>query len=199
MLDCLSWELEMCGWGLEDLLKVIGGWALSCFYLLEAKSISMTWGHGRERGVAMVIQNQLRLPPLFLNWQFSNVPKQGKDHAFAILQMWPEKNFSSFFFIHFWFKCYGKCSKKDFSVKMDNCFLTRIRRRRKRKKRRKSRWILHRFKKNFFWNFQKCKEDLCYILIDKQMLEKVFCSNIAPYLSSRNHLNTGQWHFSLNK
>ena len=29
----------------------------------------------RERAVAMVIQNQLRLPPLFLNWQFSNLPK----------------------------------------------------------------------------------------------------------------------------
>ena len=42
------------------------------------------------------------------------MPKQGKDPAFAILQMWPEKNFASFFFIHFWFKCYGKCSKKDF-------------------------------------------------------------------------------------
>ena len=40
----------------------------------------------------------------------------------------------------------------------------------------------------FYWNFQKCKTDLCYILIDKQMLEKVFCSNIAPSLSSRNHL-----------
>ena len=26
--------------------------------------------------------------------------------------------------------------------------------------------------KNFFWSFQKCKADLCYILIDKQMLEK---------------------------
>ena len=41
----------------------------------------------RERAVAMVIQNQLRLPTLFLNWQFSNVPKQGKDPAFAILQI----------------------------------------------------------------------------------------------------------------
>ena len=40
----------------------------------------------------------------------------------------------------------------------------------------------------FYWNFQKCKADLCYILIDKQMLEKVFCSNIAPSLSSGNHL-----------
>ena len=40
----------------------------------------------------------------------------------------------------------------------------------------------------FYWNFQKCKTDLCYILIDKQMLEKVFCSNIAPSLSSGNHL-----------
>ena len=42
--------------------------------------------------------------------------------------------------------------------------------------------------KNLFWNFQKCKADLCYLLIDKQMLEKVFCSNIAPSLSSRDHL-----------
>ena len=41
----------------------------------------------RERGVAMVIQNQLRLPPFILNWQFSNVPKQGKDPALAILQI----------------------------------------------------------------------------------------------------------------
>ena len=42
--------------------------------------------------------------------------------------------------------------------------------------------------KTFFWNFQKCEADLCSILIDKQMLEKVFCSNIAPSLSSGNHL-----------
>ena len=45
-----------------------------------------------------------------------------------------------------------------------------------------------RFIKTINWNFQKCKADLCYILIDKQMLEKVFCSNIAPSLSSGNHL-----------
>ena len=44
---------------------------------------------------------------------------------------------------------------------------------------------LNHFIKTLFWNFQKCKADLCYILIDKQMLEKVFCSNIAPSLSSR--------------
>ena len=35
-------------------------------------------------------------------------------------------------------------------------------------------WIywctLHRFTKTFFWNFQKCRAVLCYILIDKQML-----------------------------
>ena len=48
-------------------------------------------------------------------------------------------------------------------------------------------WTLDRFIKTFFWNFQKCKTDLCYIMIDKQMLEKVFCSNIAPSLSSGNH------------
>ena len=40
----------------------------------------------------------------------------------------------------------------------------------------------------FYWNFQKCKTDLCYILIDKQMLKKMSCSNIASSLSSRNHL-----------
>ena len=34
--------------------------------------------------------------------------------------------------------------------------------------------------KNLFMTFQKCKAYLCYILIDKQMLEKVFCSKIAP-------------------
>ena len=42
--------------------------------------------------------------------------------------------------------------------------------------------------KTSVWNFQKCKADLCYILIDKQMLENVFCSNIALSLSSGNHL-----------
>ena len=47
---------------------------------------------------------------------------------------------------------------------------------------------LDRFKKTFFWNFQSIQADLCYILIYKQMLEKVFCSNIAPSLSSGNHL-----------
>ena len=44
------------------------------------------------------------------------------------------------------------------------------------------------FIKTFFVNFQKCKVDLFYILIDKQILETVFCSNIAPSLSSGNHL-----------
>ena len=33
--------------------------------------------------------------------------------------------------------------------------------------------------KIFYWNFQKCKADLCYILIDKQMLERVFCLNVG--------------------
>ena len=51
-----------------------------------------------------------------------------------------------------------------------------------------ARSTLDKFIKTFFWNFQKCKEDLCYILIDKQMLEKAFCSNIAPSLSSGTHL-----------
>ena len=45
-----------------------------------------------------------------------------------------------------------------------------------------------RFTKTFFWNFQSILADFCYILIYKQMLEKVFCSNIAPSLSSGNHL-----------
>ena len=47
---------------------------------------------------------------------------------------------------------------------------------------------LDRFTKTFFRNFQSIPADLCYILIYKQMLEKVFCSNIAPSLSSGNHL-----------
>ena len=47
---------------------------------------------------------------------------------------------------------------------------------------------LDRFTKTFFWNFQSIQADLCYILIYKQMLEKAFCSNIAPSLSSGNHL-----------
>ena len=39
-----------------------------------------------------------------------------------------------------------------------------------------SNWIaLHRFIKTFFWNFQKCMADLCYILIHKQMLGKILC------------------------
>ena len=45
-----------------------------------------------------------------------------------------------------------------------------------------------RFTKFFFWNFQKTRAVLCYILIDKQMLDMAFCSNIAPSLSSGNHL-----------
>ena len=49
-------------------------------------------------------------------------------------------------------------------------------------------WTLDRFTKTFFWNFQSIQADLCYILIYKQMLEKAFCSNIAPSLSSGNHL-----------
>ena len=47
---------------------------------------------------------------------------------------------------------------------------------------------IDRFTKTFFWNFQNIRADLCYISIYKQMLEKVFCSNIAPSLSSGNHL-----------
>ena len=47
---------------------------------------------------------------------------------------------------------------------------------------------LDRFTKTFFWNFQSIPADLCYILIYKPMLEKAFCSNIAPSLSSGNHL-----------
>ena len=49
-------------------------------------------------------------------------------------------------------------------------------------------YTLDRFTKTFFWNFQNSRADLCYILIYKQMLEKVFCSNIAPSLSSGKHL-----------
>ena len=49
-------------------------------------------------------------------------------------------------------------------------------------------WVLDQFTKTFFWNFQSIRADLSYILIYKQMLEKVFCSNIAPSLSSGNHL-----------
>ena len=48
--------------------------------------------------------------------------------------------------------------------------------------------VVDRFIQTFFWNFQKCKADLCYILIDKQVLEKAFYSNIAPSLSSRKNL-----------
>ena len=50
------------------------------------------------------------------------------------------------------------------------------------------RCTLDRLIKTFFLNFQKSRAVLCYILIDRQMLEKVFCSNIAPSLSSENHL-----------
>ena len=49
-------------------------------------------------------------------------------------------------------------------------------------------WSLDRFTKIFFWNFQSIQAGLFYILIYKQMLEKAFCSNIAPSLSSGNHL-----------
>ena len=48
--------------------------------------------------------------------------------------------------------------------------------------------VVDRFTKTFFWNFQSIPADICYILIYKQMLEKVFCSNITPSLSSGNHL-----------
>ena len=47
---------------------------------------------------------------------------------------------------------------------------------------------LDRFTKTFFWNFQSIQADLCYILIYKQMSEKVFSSNIAPSSSSGNRL-----------
>ena len=47
---------------------------------------------------------------------------------------------------------------------------------------------LDRVTKSFFWNFQKSRAVLCYILKDKEMLHLVFRSNIAPSLSSGNHL-----------
>ena len=53
---------------------------------------------------------------------------------------------------------------------------------------RKPKCTVDRFTKTFFWNFQNIQAVLCYILIDKQMLEKAFCSNIAPSLSSGTHL-----------
>ena len=45
-------------------------------------------------------------------------------------------------------------------------------------------------------NFQKCQAVSRYSLIDKQMLEKVFCSNIAPSLSSiqEPHILQGRIH-----
>ena len=52
----------------------------------------------------------------------------------------------------------------------------------------RGRCALDRFTKTFFRNFQNIRAVLCYILIDKRMLEKAFCSNIAPSLSSGNHL-----------
>ena len=48
--------------------------------------------------------------------------------------------------------------------------------------------VLNQVWKIFFWNFQKCQAVSCYILVDKQMLEKEFCSNIAPSSSSGNLL-----------
>ena len=42
--------------------------------------------------------------------------------------------------------------------------------------------------KNIFLNFQKYRAVLCCIVINKQLLEKVVCSNIANSLSSGNHL-----------
>ena len=41
--------------------------------------------------------------------------------------------------------------------------------------------------KNLFWKFPK-KQGRFMLQFDKQMLEKVFWSNIAPSLSSGNHL-----------
>ena len=49
-------------------------------------------------------------------------------------------------------------------------------------------WPLDHFMKSIFWNLQNCQAVSCYILIDKEMLEKAFCSNFAPSLSSGNHL-----------
>ena len=39
--------------------------------------------------------------------------------------------------------------------------------------------------KNLFFEITKCQAVLCKILIDKQILDKVFCSNVVP---SGNHL-----------
>ena len=43
----------------------------------------------------------------------------------------------------------------------------------------------HRSKKTFFFIFHKCQALLFYILID--MLEKVFCSNITPFLGGTTY------------
>ena len=37
--------------------------------------------------------------------------------------------------------------------------------------------------KNWAWNFQKCHAVLCYILIDRQMLEKVFAQMSLLHLA----------------
>ena len=39
-------------------------------------------------------------------------------------------------------------------------------------------------KKTFVWIFQKCRAVLCYILINKQMFKKVFCSNVHHRIES---------------
>ena len=71
----------------------------------------------------------------------------------------------------FFFRCSIACTCKSFMLNLTHIKLSN-----------QTELIYSNKKKHFL------RVHLCYILIDKQMLYKVFCSNIAPSLSSGNHL-----------
>ena len=93
----------------------------------------------------------------------------------------PENDLTTIFvcyFLHVRSSVFSDCAKQGTFNSIQNFFCCPS----------SSNYLLDQFTKTFFWNFQSIQADLCYILIYKQMLEKVFCSNIAPSLSSGNHL-----------
>ena len=81
----------------------------------------------------------------------------------------------------FWFKDWWKCDSCEF---LETNFISFWK---LAKSRERPGTIPIQFKL-ILKNFQMLPAVLCYILIDRQMLEKVFCSNIAPSLSFGNHL-----------
>ena len=94
-LRCVVEVWRICWKSLED-----EHWAAFIFWRPRV----FLWHEAMEEreGGCYGCSEPIKIASSFFNWQFSNVPKQGKDPAFAILQIWSNiakevKNYASFF------------------------------------------------------------------------------------------------------